>query len=356
MNRALVDRIADAVLYEGYILYPYRPSIKNRQRWTFGGLFPEEYTRLQRNGDASSNQTQCLVQGDRASVVDVRVRFLHLTARQVGVVEPVLDAWPDDGSQPPFQPVESLRAAGTIFQTWQEAEERESTLGETTIGELLSRPRETTFSFEGGRRIEPIREPGRGVVGVIVREQKPVRGAVEASAVEVADGLFRLTVRVACRSAMDGPTEMERDAALLRSLVATHSVLTVSDGAFVSLLDPPEPWREAAAGCRSISGWPVMVGEEGATDTILASPIILYDYPKIAPESLGDLFDGTEIDEILSLRIMTLTEDEKACMAAIDDRAGALLARTESMAREQLMGLHGAVRGVGNAPGEADRG
>ncbi len=237
-----------------------------------------------------------------------------------------------------------------------EAEEREATLGETTIGELLSRPRETTFSFEGGRRIEPIREPGLGVVGVIVREQRPVRGAVEASAVEVAEGLFRLTVRVACRSAMDGSTEMGRDAALLRSLVATHSVLTVRDGAFVSLLDPPEAWREAAADCRSIGGWPAMVGEEGATDTILASPIILYDYPKLAPESLGDLFDGTEIDEILSLRIMTLTEDEKACMAAIDDRAGALLARTESMAREQLMGLHGAVRGAGNAPGEADRG
>ena len=356
MNRALVDRIADAVLYEGYILYPYRPSIKNRQRWTFGGLFPEEYSRSQRNGDASTNQTQCLVRGDRATVVDVRVRFLHLTARRVGVVEPVLAAWPDDGSEPPFHPVESLRSGGTIFQTWQEAEQREATLGETTLGELRDQSRETSFGFEGGRRIDPIREPGRGAVGVIVREQKPVRGAVEASAAEVAEGLFRLTVRVACRSALDGLAEMERDAALLRSLVATHSVLTVRDGAFVSLLDPPEPWREAAAGCRSIGGWPVMVGEEGATDTILASPIILYDYPKIAPESLGDLFDGTEIDEILSLRIMTLTEDEKACMAAIDDRARALLARTDSMEREQLMGLHGTVRGAFPAPGEAGRG
>ena len=356
MNRALVDRIADAVLYEGYILYPYRPSIKNHQRWTFGGLFPEAYARSQRNGDASTTQTQCLLHGGRASVVDVRVRFLHLTARQVGVVDPAVDEWPENGLEPQFRAVESLRVGGKIFQTWQEAEEREANLGETTIGDLLTRPSETTFGFEGGRRIEPIREPGRGVVGVIAREQRPVQGAVEASAVEVAEGLFRLTVRVACRSSMDDHAEMGRDAALLRSLVATHSVLTVRDGAFVSLLDPPEPWREAAAGCRSVGSWPVMVGEQGATDTILASPIILYDYPKIAPESLGDLFDGTEIDEILSLRIMTLTEDEKACMAAIDDRAGALLARTEAMAREQLMGLHGAVRGTENAPGEAARG
>ena len=43
MNQALVDRIVNAVLYEGYLLYPYRPSVKNRQRWTFGGLYPRSY-------------------------------------------------------------------------------------------------------------------------------------------------------------------------------------------------------------------------------------------------------------------------------------------------------------------------
>ncbi|WP_083713265.1 hypothetical protein [Paludisphaera borealis] len=356
MNRALVDRIADAVLYEGYILYPYRPSIKNHQRWTFGGLFPESYTRSQRNGDASSNRTECLVHGTRASAIDVRVRFLHLTARQVGFLDPPSAEWPEDGPEPPFQPVESLRAGGAIHQTWQEAEEREASLGETTIDDLITRPRETTFAFVGGRRWEPIRVPGRGVVGVIVRDQQPVAGGVEASAVEVAEGLFRLSIRVACRSSMEDAAVADRDAALLRSLVATHAILTVRDGAFVSLLEPPACWRDAAAACRNVGGWPILVGEEGSTDTMLASPIILYDYPRIAPESPGDFFDGTEIDEILSLRIMTLTDDEKACMAAIDDRAGALLARTEAMAREQLLGLHGTVRGCSGGSGEADHG
>lgn len=356
MNRSLVDRIADAVLYEGYILYPYRPSIKNHRRWTFGGLFPEDYTRSHHSGDASSNQTQCLVHGTRASAIDVRVRFLHLTARQVGVVDPPITEWSEGGPEPSFQPVESLRAGGMIFQTWQEAEEREASLGATTINYLLAHNRETPFGFDGGRRSEPIREPDRGVVGVIVRDQRPIAGAVEASAVEVAEGLFRLTVRVACRSRMQDAATADRDAGLLRSLVATHAILTVRDGAFVSLLEPPECWREAAAACRNVGGWPVMVGEEGSTDTMLASPIILYDYPRIAPESLGEFFDGTEIDEILSLRILTLTEDEKACMAAIDDRAGALLARTEAMAREQLIGLHGTVRECSSVPGEADHG
>ena len=83
MNRAVADRVANAVLYEGYILYPYRPSVKNRQRWTFGGLYPEAYCQAQRSGDAPSSQTECLIRGSPATAVEAVVRFLHLTARQV---------------------------------------------------------------------------------------------------------------------------------------------------------------------------------------------------------------------------------------------------------------------------------
>jgi hypothetical protein len=133
---------------------------------------------------------------------------------------------------------------------------------------------------------------------------------------------------------------------LLCSLVSTHTILGVREGEFVSFLDPPECWREAAAACRNIGTWPVLAGEEGQKDTMLSSPIILYDYPQVAPESPGDFFDGTEIDEMLTLRIMTLTDDEKCAMAAVDERAGALLARTEALALEQLLGLHGTVRGL----------
>ena len=79
---------------------------------------------------------------------------------------------------------------------------------------------------------------------------------------------------------------------------------------------------------------------------MLAAPIILPDYPLLAPECGGDYFDGTEIDEMLTLRIMTLTDAEKGDMAAVDERARGLLARVEGMEREQLLGLHGAVRGL----------
>ena len=73
----------------------------------------------------------------------------------------------------------------------------------------------------------------------------------------------------------------------------------MQDGEFVSLLEPPPQFESAAAACRNVGTWPVLAGEGGRRDTMLSSPIILYDYPQIAPESPGDLFDGTEIDEIL---------------------------------------------------------
>ena len=79
---------------------------------------------------------------------------------------------------------------------------------------------------------------------------------------------------------------------------------------------------------------------------MLSSPIILYDYPQIAPESPGALFDGTEIDEILTLRIMTLTDEEKREMRTVDERAREILERTENMPPDQLMKIHGVLRGL----------
>lgn len=349
MNRALVDRIADAVLYEGYILYPYRPSVKNRQRWTFGGLYPEAYCQARASGEASSNLTECLVAGNPATSFEATVRFLHLTARLVGEVIPPVADW-SDGIEPPFRPVESLRVGDKLLQNWQEAEERTVALDAVTLGELLTAPRSRPFVFPGGRRTELVRGGGGEVVGVLVRTQQAVEGVVETSASVVAEGLFRVTLRVSNRTPLDRTGDNSRDDALLCALVSTHAVLGVREGEFVSLLEPPEDWAEAAAACRNVGTWPVLVGALGQKDTLLSSPIILYDYPQVAPESPGDFFDGTEMDEMLTLRIMTLTDEEKRAMAGVDERARALLARTEALAREDLLRLHGTVRSLQPAP------
>jgi hydrogenase maturation protease len=351
MTRTLVDRIADAVLYEGYILYPYRPSVKNRSRWTFGSLYPEAYCRATGSSESSSNQTECLVHGTTATVFDARIRFLHLTARSVGAVDPPLAECPD-GAEPPSRPVESLRVGDQLVHEWQEAEERDVILGAATLGELATGTRSRSFAFPSGRRWELLRGAAGAVVGVLVRRQQAVEGVTEVAAAVVGDGLFRLRIRVVNRTPWEPIEGPSRDQPVLRCLASTHAILTVQDGAFVSLLDPPECWCDEAAACQNIGTWPVLVGAEGQHDTMLSAPIILYDYPQVAPESPGDFFDGTEIDEMLTLRIMTLTDQEKGAMAAVDERARALLARTESLAPEQMLGLHGTIRGLRTPPQE----
>src|SRR5262249_9731940 len=152
----------------------------------------------------------------------------------------------------------------------------------------------------------------------------PVAGALEISAEQASGDLFKVRVRIENLSLLDDSGRASRDEALRRSLISTHTILSVRDGQFVSMLEPPDEYREWAGRCRNIGTWPVLVGESGQRDTMLSSPIILYDYPQIARESPGDLFDATEIDEILSLRILTLTDEEKQSAAAVDDRVRAL--------------------------------
>lgn len=345
MSQALVDQIAAAVLYEGYILYPYRQSVKNRQRWTFGGLYPRAYAEAQDGTDAWSLQSECLVVGGGETQLAVKLRFLQLVARTVGELPEPLAELPGD-AEPAFRAVPMLQVGDQRYQSWQEAVEREIVLKESSLDDLTAHPLHRGFSFPPRREREPLRGPTGAVVGVLVRQQQAIGGSVELSARPLGDGLFRVTARVLNQTALEGAGRKDRDEALLHSLVSTHLILGVRQGEFVSLTDPPEAYRAAATACRNVGTWPVLVGEEGQKDTLLSAPIILYDYPQVAPESPGDLFDGTEIDEILTLRILTLTDDEKREMIGVDERARALLERTEALAREQLLGLHGTVRGL----------
>jgi hypothetical protein len=302
MRVAALAAIVNAVLYEGYLLYPYRPSsIKNRNRWTFGGVSPREHVTACGNLEPWFLETQLLVEGGASTRVEVRVRFLHLLERE------------GDG--------------------WQEAVEREVVAPPFAPGEARSVP----FAFAGGRTDDGI-----------VRHHEGVSGSLELSSEAVAPGVFRLHVRVANTTA---GRDLDSRQALLRSFASTNTLLGVTDGAFVSAIDPPPGLAAAAAACKSQGTWPVLVGDEGSRDTVLSSPIILYDYPRTAPESPGDLYDGAEIDEILSLRIRTLSEAERLEVAGTDARARALLERTEALSPAELGRLHGTLRRA-LAPGD----
>ena len=124
MNRADASAVVAAVLYEGYILYPYRPSsVKNQQRWTFGGVFPAAFAHAD-GGDPCAMQTQCLRRGDARTRVELCVGFLHLVAREIGSLAQAIGVLPATGV-PQFTPVASLDVAGARYLSWEEAVERE---------------------------------------------------------------------------------------------------------------------------------------------------------------------------------------------------------------------------------------
>jgi hypothetical protein len=232
-----------------------------------------------------------------------------------------------------------------VYQPWQEAVEREIIASDGLPLRQCYTPISIPFDFAAHKKTEPVRDE-RDVIGVIVREWEHLSGTVDISAEQLRDGIF--TVRVSIRNSThftatpDGP----REGAMLFSLVSAHAILGVENGEFVSLLEPAGEFETLAAACKNVGTWPVLVGEQNSRQAMLSSPIILYDYPQIAPESAGSLFDGTEIDEILSLRIMTLTDEEKREIRQSDDRAREILDRTENLPEEQFMKLHGALRGL----------
>jgi hypothetical protein len=307
-----VRQIADAVLYEGYILWPYRRSaLKNRQRWTFGGVYPRGHSQG-REDDPWQMRTECLLRAGDPAGVDVRVRFLHVVRRQLL----------RDG-----EPVDELTVDGERHLSWEEAIERELT---ARVGEWVA------LEIPEGAEEEPL-APGASVR----RSWRRLEGSLAVRAEDVGEGVHRITVEVANTSPWPGGTRAQ---AMERTFCSTHAVLRTGAGGFVSLTDPPGELGEQARACRNEGVWPVLVGEPGQAATVLASPIILEDHPQIAPESPGDLFDGGEIDQMLTLNILTLTDEEKAEMRASDPRAAEILDRTENLTEDELMSLHGAVR------------
>ena len=336
----LVEKIADAVLYEGYMLYPYRASsVKNQQRFNWGALAPKAYSDAQNGTEAWEMRTECLIVGDRHTELNVKVRFLQLTNREIGRITEQSDEIPTD-----FERVQSLDIGGRLYQAWQEAVEREVAVPALSPGEPDV---EFPFTFPETNDTERIFDTDGSVAGAIIRTQREITGEVRLSIdTGVGNGLSKVTVLIRNTTPFDSAELSNRDGALLRSIVSTHTILSVSGGEFVSLLEPPDEFAEAVATCENKGCYPVLAGDDGRRDTMLSSPIILYDYPEIAPESPGGLFDSSEIDEILTLRIMTLTDEEKREMLSVDDRARKILERTEMMPEEQLLKMHGALRGL----------
>jgi hypothetical protein len=325
-----VAAVARAVLYEGYLLWPYgRSSIKNQQRWTFGGVYPEPYSRARGEDDPWRMQTECLIEADDHATVDVHVRFLHVVERRVARV-----------TAAGLEFVDSLRVGRERYVSWDEATERQVLALHRGLG-ALDTPERVPITIPGGEATEWVSDASGERAAAIVRSWHALDGGMELSARRVAERLFRLTVRIVNETPWRGE---RREEAVRRTFVSTHTILHAAGGTFVSLMGPPPELRAHVDACRNIGTWPVLAGDEGSRCTMLSSPIILYDYPRVAPESPGDLFDATEIDQLLVLNVLTLTDEEQQEMRDSDPRAREILDRCLSLSPEQMLRLHGAVR------------
>ncbi|MGD0555765.1 MAG: hypothetical protein ABSA93_12375 [Streptosporangiaceae bacterium] len=307
MNLDSVRRVADAVLYEGYILYPYRASsTKNHSRWQFGVLMPPGYAETDPS-ETTSAQAECVFERTGPTAIEVIVRFLQVQ-RRTSAQEPA----------------------------WDEAVEQEVRV---RVGSrrLLSEGSATDFRVPGSE------EPAEHAGARVIRRREPLTGTVSVQATPLPGPwqAARLNVRVRNTSASQPAS---RDDALPTALVAVHMIITVSDGRFVSMTDPPEWAAAAVKACENTGCWPVLADSGDGHEVMLASPIILPDHPELAPESPGELYDGTEIDEILTLRTLALSDAEKQQARDTDPRAAALIDRVESMDGATLERLHGTLR------------
>jgi hypothetical protein len=324
---ALARLAADAVLYEGYLLYPYRSTAaKNQVRWQFGVLGPPGAASAGL-GEEDDLAVECLLRpDDERGRVTVHLRFLQLQRRQVERA---------DGTGG-YSPVAELRTGGEVWTTWDEAVEIDRVLGTFSASDLR-RGLHLVVQADAAEEMEALPS------GRLVRRRWPLSARVALEA--AAEGAV-LRLRVAVRNT--GARAADKDDAVRSSLIGTHLLMSATDARFVSVIDPPDDARDAAGRCRQHRCWPVLAGDGGpdgqTSDVVLAAPIILSDHPAVAPESSVAMFDSTEIDEILTLRVMTLTDEEKAQARATDPRAAAIIDRCEQLSPTELQRLHGIMR------------
>jgi hypothetical protein len=329
MSTAAAEAIANAVLYEGYVLYPYRASApKNRMRWQVGLVTPRSFAEAA-GSDPWFTQTECLIDAGGRARLTVRVRALHLQERTI-----------EDASTSRL--VGSIEVDGQRFVAWEEAVVAEFTRPPIALDALPATWVEP-WTLDSYLDEELIRDGAGRVAARVRRRRREIRAAIQF-AIEPCGHLVKVRIRIENHSPSDARALDARDDAVRQSIAGTHIILAIEDGAFVSLLEPSPRDAPLAASCVNQHTFPVLVGPPGSNGVMLSSPIVLYDYPAVATESRGDFFDATEIDELLTLRVHTMTDEEKREARATDERAARIIDRCDAITADSMAELHGAVR------------
>ena len=282
---ALARRVADTVLFEGCALHPYPGSAgEHRLRRQSGVLVPPAWGADREEYDFQ--HTECLMETGPDATLAVELRFLRVRRR---TVQRALD----DGT---FTTVAELPLDGRVLVPRDEGTE-ERVEAVVTPAELVDGDGVTVaFARPAAEESEPVLDGDGRTVGRLLRRYEEISGALRLSARRL-DGPFRVLrlTAVVENTSPWVPEEGEaadRGAALPRSLVATHLLLGLGSGSFLSMTDPPEWAKDAIAACRNLHTWPVLAGEPGRADVVLSSPVMLGDHPAATPQQPGTSYEG----------------------------------------------------------------
>jgi hypothetical protein len=320
MTMDIAEKVARAVLYEGYMLYPYRPSaLKNQRRLMLGTLYPRRFVEPKLSSSPYRLQAEFLALVSPRTLLKVSLRFLQIR-----------NAFEE--------------TCGNDFVTTpQKGQEREVLFGPLPLNDLCGNPRTVPFAFGETDASQP--------------EGRVIEGRIRIEGYELAGSARKLTTTVENLTSIAESDSHSHfpDSLLCHAIASPQLIFRIESGEFVSPLDPPEQFRAEVARCQNTGVFPVLIGEPGSRNAVLASPVILYDYPQVASESGGDFFDATEIDELLSLRVKTLTDEEKSQMRSANINSREILQRVETASPEALTALHGRLRRLDGLDDEPKR-
>jgi hypothetical protein len=275
-----LDELVRTLLYEGYALYPYTPgATKNATPTPFGIVYPPVYAA---GGPTTFDRIrmQGIVEAGEHATLAVTVRFLEPAGERHEGVERCVEL--------PATPLAELCAGDGVG---------------------------TEFAFNR------------------------VQGRLRMRAQAFLDGITRVSACV--HNTTEVPEGLDRGEALRSSLLSTHVIARIEGGRFYSPIDPPEHAATAVLTSACVNTYPVLATPED--DVLLGAAMILPDHPQIAPESRGDLFDGTEIEEALLLHLLTLSDGERDEIAHQDPAVREMLRRAIETTPEEFAKLRGRI-------------
>ncbi|MBI5030831.1 MAG: hypothetical protein HZB51_09910 [Chloroflexi bacterium] len=325
----LAEKIANAILYEGYMRYPSQTAASpSQRRWTYGELYPQTYRGVQQGLEACHAQTECLVMGNAQTTLDIKLRFLHLVQRGIGkfIDDPSIE----------YVNVERLAVGDQVYCVEQEAIERECNYAHLSLTKMMQ---SFGFSFSSSRSTDTLQEPGGKTLGILTQRCEALAGTIKIMTKPLEDHLFKLSIQVRNRTPLsaDPPTHAD---ARLTSFVSTHLLLRVTGGEFISLNNPPAEYRSMTSLCENIRSCPVLIGEPGTHNLMLGSPVVLEDYPQIALGSTNDLLPATKNGDLLKVRMLP------------DEHVNQTLEQPNALPPEVFQRLNGAAHKLRPARGE----